>query len=219
MKVSQSSKRNTPSSFKVRDMTIKEMQHYIDIASYNRDKAKSALSRYESDLAAVSLEYDLALALQAYVKETATYTLETISVNVSKIVTDTLKFVFDSDYKFVLDFNVKYGNMSCSMYLYKGEEVFDIRSQNGDGIADMVAIALRVAVLCMDKRKLRRTLILDEPAGAVSTNYQPMVGKLLEYLSKTLGIQIIMIAAHGANYGFTEAKCFDSEAFVPGAVL
>jgi hypothetical protein len=200
-------------------MQIRDIQHCLDIATYNRDKAKAALDRYKGDLTALGIEYSLAQALQAYVKETATYTLETISVNVSKIVTDTLKFVFDSDYKFVLDFNVKYGNMSCSMYLYKGEEIFDIRNQNGDGIADMVAIALRVAVLCMDKRKLRRTLILDEPAGAVSTNYQPMVGKLLEYLSKTLGIQIIMIAAHGANYGFTEAKCFDSEQFTSGAVL
>jgi predicted ATPase len=200
-------------------MQIRDIQHCLDIATYNRDKAEKALEAEKAHLTGLNLEYDLAQALQAYVKETATYTLETISVNVSKIVTDTLKFVFDSDYKFVLDFNVKYGNMSCSMYLYKGEEIFDIRNQNGDGIADMVAIALRVAVLCMDKRKLRRTLILDEPAGAVSTNYQPMVGKLLEYLSKTLGIQIIMIAAHGANYGFTEAKCFDSEQFTSGAVL
>ena len=200
-------------------MTLTEIEQKINRAIYARDKLQSEITTLQGDLTALKDECDLALALQAYVQQTATYTLETISVNVSKIVTDALKYVFDTDYKFVLEFNVKYGNMSCKMFLYKGNEVFDIRTQNGDGIADMVAIALRIAVLCMDKRKLRRTLILDEPAGAVSVNYQPMVGKLLEYLSKSLNLQIIMIAAHGANYGFTEAKCFDSEMFVKDAVL
>jgi hypothetical protein len=200
-------------------MTLTEIEQKINRAIYARDKLQSEITTLQGDLTALKDECDLALALQAYVQQTATYTLETISVNVSKIVTDALKYVFDTDYKFVLEFNVKYGNMSCKMFLYKGDEVFDIRTQNGDGIADMVAIALRIAVLCMDKRKLRRTLILDEPAGAVSVNYQPMVGKLLEYLSKSLNLQIIMIAAHGANYGFTEAKCFESDKFVKDAVL
>jgi len=200
-------------------LPINELEHALTVAKYQRDTLKSTETLLQGNLTALTLEHDLAVALQAYVQQTATYTLETISVNVSKIVTDALKYVFDSDYRFVLEFNVKYGTMSCKMYLYKGDEVFDIRTQNGDGIADLVALALRIAVLCMDKRKLRRTLILDEPAGAVSVNYQPMVGKLLEYLSKSLDIQIIMIAAHGANYGFTEAKCFDSEQFVKDAVL
>lgn len=200
-------------------LPINELEHALMVAKYQRDTLKSTETLLQGNLTALTLEHDLAVALQAYVQQTATYTLETISVNVSKIVTDALKYVFDSDYRFVLEFNVKYGTMSCKMYLYKGDEVFDIRTQNGDGIADLVALALRIAVLCMDKRKLRRTLILDEPAGAVSVNYQPMVGKLLEYLSKSLDIQIIMIAAHGANYGFTEAKCFDSEQFVKDAVL
>jgi len=200
-------------------MTLTEIEQKINRAVYARDKLQSEITTLQGDLTALKDDCDLALALQAYVQQTATYTLETISVNVSKIVTDALKYVFDTDYKFVLEFNVKYGNMSCRMFLYKGKEVFDIRTQNGDGIADLVAIALRIAVLCMDKRKLRRTLILDEPAGAVSVNYQPMVGKLLEYLSKSLNLQIIMIAAHGANYGFTEAKCFESDKFVKDAVL
>lgn len=200
-------------------LSISELEKSLSLAVYKRDELESTESHLENDIGALSLESEIALALQTYVQQTATYTLETISVNVSKIVTDALKYVFDTDYKFVLEFNVKYGAMSCRMFLYKGDEVFDIRTQNGDGIADLVAIALRIAVLCMDKRKLRRTLILDEPAGAVSVNYQPMVGKLLEYLSKSLNIQIIMIAAHGANYGFSEAKCFDSERFVKDAVL
>lgn len=200
-------------------LSISELEKSLSLAVYKRDELESTESHLENDIGALSLESEIALALQTYVQQTATYTLETISVNVSKIVTDALKYVFDTDYKFVLEFNVKYGAMSCRMFLYKGDEVFDIRTQNGDGIADLVAIALRIAVLCMDKRKLRRTLILDEPAGAVSVNYQPMVGKLLEYLSKSLNIQIIMIAAHGANYGFSEAKCFDSEQFVKDAVL
>ena len=200
-------------------MMLDVIEQKINRAVYERDKIQSEITKLQGDLAALKDKSDLALALQTYVQQTATYTLETISVNVSKIVTDALKYVFDTDYKFVLEFNVKYGNMSCRMFLYKGDEVFDIRTQNGDGIADMVAIALRIAVLCMDKRKLRRTLILDEPAGAVSVNYQPMVGKLLEYLSKSLNLQIIMIAAHGANYGFTEAKCFESDKFVKDAVL
>ena len=73
--------------------------------------------------------------------------------------------------------------------------------------------------MCLDKRKLRRCLILDEPAGAVSVDYQPYVGALLEKLVEQLSLQVIMIASHGNNLQLTKAKVFNSKDFTDGAVI
>ena len=105
------------------------------------------------------------------------------------------------------------------MYLERNGKRYDLRRDNGDGIVDIVALALRVAVLCLDRRKLRRLLILDEPCGAVSVNYQQVLGAMIKQLSDMLDLQVIMVAAHGSTMQIPDAKVFDSEYFTEGAII
>lgn len=166
----------------------------------------SQITKCESDLR----QHEIA---QTYIQEAARLTLESLSIKINTIVTNALEFIFGSTYKFDISFNIKYSKVVCSLILLKDNKPYDLRTQQGDGIVDIVALTLRIAVLCLDKRHLRRILILDEPAGAVSKAFQPKVGQLLEQLSDKLGIQIILVAAHGVDYQFNHAKCFNSVAF------
>lgn len=165
-------------------------------------------SRLESTIKDIKSEYEEWLLVQKLVQEASQLTLESISIKINKIVTAALCAVLPEPYEFFLDFKILYGQLACELRLEREGKLYDMRAQNGDGVVDIVALALRAAVLCLDKRQLRRVLILDEPAGAVSVDFQPMVGKLIEYLSSALKIQIIMIAAHGSNLEFSTAETF-----------
>lgn len=157
--------------------------------------------------------------VQRLIQEASQITLEAISIKINTIVSNAIKAVFPDPYQFDLGFKILYGKLATDMKLTRHGKVYDMREDNGDGLVDCVALALRVAVLCLDKRKLRRLLIMDEPIGALSVNYQSVAGRLLKHLSETLHIQMIMVAAHGSNLEIEGAKVFDSAEFKEGAVL
>ncbi len=156
---------------------------------------------------------ELTLKTQKLMQECGYATLAGLSVRISNIVTTALQSVFPDPYEFSLDFDIKYGRLSASMVLFRDGEAFNPNLDNGDGVLDIVALALRTAVLCLDKRKLRRVLILDEPCGALSVDMQPFAGKLMKHLNETLGIQFIMVGAHGNAYREYADKEFHSSDF------
>ena len=161
------------------------------------------------ELSEVISLHDLTSKTQRLMQECANMTLSGISMRISKIVTNALKAVFQDTYEFNLDFDIKYGRLSTAMYLIRDGQYYDPTIDNGDGVVDIIALALRTAVLCLDKRKLRRVLILDEPCGALSVDKQPYAGKLMKHLHETLGIQFIMVGAHGNAYREYADKEFD----------
>jgi len=191
----------------------------IVIAKAEKAKLEKELASLQTATATAEQSYDIAIKTQKLVQEAAQLTLSNISVRINTIVTKALKAVFPDPYEFNLEFRILYGKLATEMYLERDGKRYNLRNDNGDGIVDVVALALRVAVLCLDKRKLRRLLILDEPCGAVSVNLQPYLGKMLEHLSETLSLQVLMIAAHGSNMQIESAKYFNAEEFVEGITL
>lgn len=159
-------------------------------------------------------ELEVATSTQALIQEAAQLTLSSISVKIDTIVTKVIQTVFSKPYKFHLEFRILYGKLATDMYLERDGKRYDPKSDNGDGMVDIVALALRVAVICLDKRNLRRILILDEPCGALSVNFQEYLGKMLEYFREKLNFQIFMIAAHGSNLNIESAKYFDVQNFI-----
>lgn len=170
---------------------------------------ENTLQDKEHNLSNILDTYNLTTRTQKLMQECAEATLSGISVRISKIVTNAIKAVFQDTYEFNLDFDIKYGRLSASMYLIKDGEYYDPTLDNGDGVVDIIALALRTAALCLDKRQLRRVLILDEPCGALSVDKQPYAGKLMQHLHETLGIQFIIVGAHGNAYMEYADKIFD----------
>ena len=198
---------------------LTDIHDAIVVAKAEKAKLEKELASLQKATETAEESYDVAIKTQKLVQEAAQLTLSNISVRINTIVTKALKAVFPDPYEFNLEFRILYGKLATKMYLERDGKRYNLRNDNGDGIVDVVALALRVAVLCLDKRRLRRLLILDEPCGAVSVNLQPYLGKMLEHLSETLSLQVLMIAAHGSNMQIESAKYFDAEKFVEGAVL
>lgn len=200
-------------------MTMQEIHDKLAYAKQHREKLKIYSDTFNEELGNTEKEYAISLETQRLIREASQLTLSNLSVRIGTIVTKALTQVLGEGYKFNLDFDIKYNKLAADMYLEKDGKRYDLKRDNGDGVVDIVALALRVAILCLDRRKLRRLLILDEPCGAVSVNYQPVLGKMIKQLSDMLDLQVIMVASHGSNMQIPDAKVFDSSEFIEGAKL
>lgn len=200
-------------------MELSDIKDHLSYAVRRKRDISQEYDEAKADYAKAESEKKIALETQRLVQEAAQATLSNLSVRIGNIVTKALKAVLGESYKFNLDFKISYGKLATDMYLEKDGKRYDLRRDNGDGVVDIVALALRVAVLCLDRRHIRRLLILDEPCGAVSVNYQQVLGEMIRQLSDMLNLQVIMIAAHGSVMQIEGAKVFDSGEFEEGARL
>ena len=200
-------------------MTMQEIHDKLAYAKQHRENLENQRKSVEVSFDKSEQAYAVSLETQRLIREASQLTLSNLSVRIGTIVTKALTQVLGEGYKFNLDFDIKYNKLAADMYLEKDGKRYDLKRDNGDGVVDIVALALRVAILCLDRRKLRRLLILDEPCGAVSVNYQPVLGKMIKQLSDMLDLQVIMVASHGSNMQIPDAKVFDSNEFTEGAKL
>ena len=200
-------------------MTMQEIHDKLAYAKQHRENLENQRKYNNISFEKSEQEYAVSLETQRLIREASQLTLSNLSVRIGTIVTKALTQVLGEGYKFNLDFDIKYNKLAADMYLEKDGKRYDLKRDNGDGVVDIVALALRVAILCLDRRKLRRLLILDEPCGAVSVNYQPVLGKMIKQLSDMLDLQVIMVASHGSNMQIPDAKVFDSNEFIEGARL
>lgn len=200
-------------------MTMQEIHDKLAYAKQHRENLENQRKSVEVSFDRSEQEYAVSIETQRLIREASQLTLSNLSVRIGTIVTKALTQVLGEGYKFNLDFDIKYNKLAADMYLEKDGKRYDLKRDNGDGVVDIVALALRVAILCLDRRKLRRLLILDEPCGAVSVNYQPVLGKMIKQLSDMLDLQVIMVASHGSNMQISDAKVFESNEFIEGAKL
>jgi hypothetical protein len=198
---------------------MQEIHDKLAYAKQHRENLENQRKSIEVSFDNSEQAYAVSLETQRLIREASQLTLSNLSVRIGTIVTKALTQVLGEGYKFNLDFDIKYNKLAADMYLEKDGKRYDLKRDNGDGVVDIVALALRVAILCLDRRKLRRLLILDEPCGAVSVNYQPVLGKMIKQLSDMLDLQVIMVASHGSNMQIPDAKVFDSNEFIEGAKL
>lgn len=109
----------------------------------------------------------------------------------SAIVTDCLVSVFGPRYAFLLSFEAKRGKSEPSFALQSEEGLIDPLSAAGGGVVDVAAFALRVGALVLTGAA--GTLILDEPFKFVSEGHRELIGAMMQGLSDSLGIQIILV--------------------------
>lgn len=131
---------------------------------------------------------------QSILQEVSKQTQEQIKFHIEDIVTMAIETVFtDNLYEFKLDFVVKRNKVECELYLERDGYRFDIEEANGGGMVDLVSFALRIALWSLKIGEKNNTIILDEPFKFISKDLIDKAGKILQELSKKLGIQFIIV--------------------------
>ena len=130
---------------------------------------------------------------QVFIQQIAKTTQEQLKFNLEPIVQILLNACFPGKYTFVIDFTIE-RNRTAVRLLYRTKDGHerDPLKQNGGGICDLTAFALRIALWSIGKTD--NVIILDEPLK----NLQPVelnrLGfEVIKNLSKKLGLQFIIV--------------------------
>jgi len=118
---------------------------------------------------------------------------------VAGVVTESLNSVYpDNPYEFKLEFRECAGKTVVDTLLYRDGEPLDPLASTGGGVWDVLAFALRVALLVLTASdKTRKLLVLDEPfkflhgAEKIRRAYETM-----ESVCKQFGLTILCARQH-----------------------
>lgn len=115
-----------------------------------------------------------------------------------KIVTYALRYIYNSDYSFELEFGRR-GNLSELDFNVKTpdcKEPLDLLDSQAGGVLDVVSVALRIALLELIKPRIEGFLILDESfkhLHPIPPEYLERVKLFIKEINKKFNRQIIII--------------------------
>lgn len=117
---------------------------------------------------------------------------------IQAVVTHALQFVFGPEVSFEVELYETSGRPQAEFYMVTDVAGEPIRTKpleaNGGGVVDIIALALRIAVLQIhDSPVIAGPIILDEPGKHVSAEYIDKMASLLQEMSTYFGRQIIMV--------------------------
>lgn len=127
----------------------------------------------------------------ALVQQVAKETQDQLKLRIESIVQEALDAVFPGGGKFRVDYETKNDRTQASIYIEVDGERMDPLADDGGGLADVLAFALRLVAWSLGKSE--NTLILDEPGKGVSKEYRPMLIEMISGLSSQLGLQTIIV--------------------------
>ncbi len=122
-------------------------------------------------------------------------TKEKIKKGFEQIVTYALRYIYNDDYAFELEFGRR-GNLQEIDFNVKApdfKESFDPKDTSGGGVLDILSLALRIALLELAKPKIEGFIVLDEPFKHLSKNYLQRAGTFLKVINERINRQIIMV--------------------------
>lgn len=126
------------------------------------------------------------------------YQRQQIKTEFENMVTQALQYIMEEDISFEIDIQEARGRAEAEFYIKSIRDGVATRTSiaesRGDGISDVVGLALNVAQLeCTNNPKNNGPLILDEPAKQISATHIDNIGKFLKDLSEAFNRQIIVI--------------------------
>lgn len=115
-----------------------------------------------------------------------------------EITTSALQFVFGPDVRFEIELGESAGRPQAEFFLVSNQGGNEVRTKpmesNGGGIVDIIALALRIAVLQIHHDpQINGPIILDEPGKHVSEEYAERMSTFLQQMSSHFKRQIIMV--------------------------
>ena len=113
-------------------------------------------------------------------------------VKIENLVTLCLQAVYDRPFQFRLIFEEKRKSVEARPMVIEGDYEFDPKEDKGGGMIDLISFALRLILWNIQNPRTRALFIFDEPFKRAGS-YVTRIGKMLQYLSDKLKIQIIVL--------------------------
>lgn len=149
--------------------------------------------------AAASQELELNEKVQRLLQLTSDFARQQAKSRIEEIVTSALSVVFGKDYKFQLSLEVRANRPEVDYWLESEGIVTQLKPPDydrGGGVADVVSLALRLAVA--ELSEVQGPMLLDEIGKMVSAEFAPNVAYFLKEYSQKFKRQIILITHNEA---------------------
>ncbi len=130
---------------------------------------------------------------RAIVSEAGKFTQTYLKDYIEEMVSTALQAVFEEDYKFVIEFEIKRNQVECKLKIKINEQEMDFKDCVGGGIIDVTSFALRIVLWSIQNPKTDNVIILDEPFHFIHGKLENAM-KMLKDLSKKLNIQFIIVS-------------------------
>jgi len=110
-------------------------------------------------------------------------------------VTFALRFIYNEDYRFKLDFSQRgnIGELNFKLKSPNNIEYFDLENCIAGGSFDIISVALRFALIQIIRPKIEGMIVLDEATKQLSFHFRNNESKFYEAMSEKLGRQLIII--------------------------
>ena len=153
------------------------------------------LERLEKDCNKQYKDYVRKLKAQKILQEVAVNMQQSVRLHINDIMNSAIETVFDDEYRFKLDFEIKRNKTEAVFKLLdKNDNEISIVDEVGGGLIDLISFALRIALHSMQNKHARsNTIILDEPFKFFSEDLILKGVSLLHEVSKKLEIQFIIV--------------------------
>ena len=166
----------------------------LDRRKGQRDLIAASIANSESSLAVLDTQLNVERECARLFQLTTEASWAMAKQLVEELVTRALQSVFfDRSYKFAMSYEVKRGAAAVTFSVIENGQEMDLVDDLGGGIADVVAVILRIAFVNLYRPKVRQLLILDEPTKMTAACYQPYLARFLKQVCKELGLTIFLV--------------------------
>ena len=166
----------------------------LDRRKGQRDLIATSIAQSESSLAVLDTQLNLEREVAWLFQLTTEASWAMAKQLVEELVTRALQSVFfDRSYKFAMSYEVKRGAAAVTFSVIENGQEMDLVDDLGGGIADIVALILRIAFVNLYRPAVRQLLILDEPTRMVAACYQAPTARFLKQVCKELGMTVFLV--------------------------
>jgi len=181
------------------EIRFKEMTSELDSLNGRYNLLKEQIDNSEEKLKELNHKKEVftkSIELLTFISEV---TKQKIKVGFESLITYALRYVFNEDYKFLLEFDRRGNLQEIDFKILPPDrsEANDPLDTMGCGVLDVVSFALRIIAMELSKPKVEGFIGLDESFKHLSTCYLPNAYKLLKEINKKTKRQIIFVTHQG----------------------
>lgn len=172
---------------------LTELRAQIERSKGKQSELENRLSSLKGKIRESKKELILLEKARVILQMVGLETQQQLQFHISDIASLALESVFPDPYKLVLDFVDRRGKTECDILFERDGKLIKPIDASGGGTVDVASFALRIASWSMSIKKIRNTIILDEPLRFLSAEYQEAASQMIKEISKKLGIQFIIV--------------------------
>lgn len=179
------------------EKNLQELKNWYYSQKGKKEQLEESKNKLEERIDLSSDSIDIFEQVRILLQRTSDYAREQAKIRIESLVTNCLQYIFDSSIEFKIEVSEVRGRPEAEFFVISkidGETVkMKPQEARGGGVVDIIALALRLAMLQCSSIDINGPIILDEPAKHVSDEYIMQVAEFLKQVSAMFDRQVIMV--------------------------